>query len=410
MISRVNAAVLADPYGNNTSNFMAPKGTVNATNKLVPKAPQYSNSPNKIIDDAIQRADSMKLKTPEWEKKEFNLGTSLASNPLAVANITSQGAELAKSFKGLSAAKGVMKDANKAFAEAAKVGGSDVAEDALKNAKDGLKGAKGALAGAGISLGATAGKMALGAMADKKLAVAGMDEKKYMKANFMKNVATDSAASNIVGTGLSMGLSGILTPAGAAAVGEGAKLLVNTGNALIKRKKLKSDFKKKVSDFKQSEADTIAYNKSLQDDILRERDRAKFQGLMNNSQMYNPGSGNPILIAKNGAKITLIPKFRRGGELDIQKENVILDGPSHDDHNNTGTKNDRGLAVVHKNAKIAEIESLELVLNKKASVKLENLVAEYKKTKNSKILDKIAEITSEEINENTYDYSKELLD
>jgi hypothetical protein len=112
-------------------------------------------------------------------------------------------------------------------------------------------------------------------------------------------------------------------------------------------------------------------------------------------------------VFKKGGK--LIPRFRRGGELDLEKENVILDGPSHDDHNKTGVKGDKGLPVVNKGVKVAEIESLELVLNKKSSVEIEKLSEQYKKTGDKKILDKIGSIMKKEINDNTYDYSKELL-
>jgi hypothetical protein len=105
----------------------------------------------------------------------------------------------------------------------------------------------------------------------------------------------------------------------------------------------------------------------------------------------------------------LIPKFRRGGALDEAKENVILDGPSHDDHNNTGVKNDKGLPVVKKGVKIAEIESLELVLNKTASDKIKKLKAEYDKTGEESILKEIGDLMKKELKDNTYDYSKKLL-
>ena len=110
---------------------------------------------------------------------------------------------------------------------------------------------------------------------------------------------------------------------------------------------------------------------------------------------------------KNGGK--LIPKFRRGGPLDLEKENVILDGPSHSDTNRTGVKNDKGLPVVRKGVKVAEIESMELVLNKKSSDKIEKLANTYKKTKDEKVLQEIGTLMESEIKNNTYDYSKKLL-
>lgn len=100
-----------------------------------------------------------------------------------------------------------------------------------------------------------------------------------------------------------------------------------------------------------------------------------------------------------------IPSFRRGGPLDIHKENVILDGPSHDEENKTGIKGDKGLPIVKEGKKIAEIESLELVLNSNSSAKLDSLIAEFKKTGDVKIKEKIGEVLSYELGHNTYDYS-----
>ena len=142
------------------------------------------------------------------------------------------------------------------------------------------------------------------------------------------------------------------------------------------------------------------------DQIAKEKDiyLKKARDQQSSANLYN---GNNSKIYKKGGK--LIPRFRRGGELDLEKENVILDGPSHDDHNKTGVKGDKGLPVVNKGTKVAEIESLELILNKNSSVKLENLAKEYKKTGDVKILNKIGEVMKKEINDNTYDYSKEIL-
>ena len=104
-------------------------------------------------------------------------------------------------------------------------------------------------------------------------------------------------------------------------------------------------------------------------------------------------------------KVKEIPLLRRGGPVDIQKENVIIDGPSHDEENNTGVKGDRGLPVVKDGKKIAEIESLELVLNSKSSNKLDSLIKEFNKTKDIKIKEQIGELLSYELGHNTYDYS-----
>jgi hypothetical protein len=153
---------------------------------------------------------------------------------------------------------------------------------------------------------------------------------------------------------------------------------------------------------------TDAYKKLQEENAKIAKDKdiylKKARDQQSAANLYNSnGSG----IYKKGGK--LVPRFRRGGELDLEKENVILDGPSHDDHNKTGVKGDKGLPVVNKGTKVAEIESLELILNKNSSVKLENLAKEYKKTGDVKILNKIGEVMKKEINDNTYDYSKEIL-
>jgi hypothetical protein len=132
-------------------------------------------------------------------------------------------------------------------------------------------------------------------------------------------------------------------------------------------------------------------------------------------------------IMRKGGKVKLMkkkvascscgctPKFRRGGQLDIVKQNVIIDGPSHDDFNNTGVKGDKGLPVVKmsgggKAFKVAEIEKNELVLNKEASEKLEKLRKKLRSLKKgseeyNKIKEAIGELLHSELQDNTYDYS-----
>jgi hypothetical protein len=100
--------------------------------------------------------------------------------------------------------------------------------------------------------------------------------------------------------------------------------------------------------------------------------------------------------------------FKRGGKADINKLNVIVDGPSHSDENNTGIKGDKGLPVVFNGKKVAEIESHELVINSTSSKELEELVKKAKAgDKKAKI--ELADKLSKELANNTYDYS-ELLD
>jgi hypothetical protein len=102
-----------------------------------------------------------------------------------------------------------------------------------------------------------------------------------------------------------------------------------------------------------------------------------------------------------------VPMFRSGGELLL--ENVIVDGPSHDETNDTGLKDDKGIPVVKDGVKVAEIESKELVLNEGASQELVNLYKEYQKNPSQTLLNKIAALMDYELKYNTYDYTKELL-
>jgi len=105
---------------------------------------------------------------------------------------------------------------------------------------------------------------------------------------------------------------------------------------------------------------------------------------------------------KGSTKVALI--FRRGGKLDLSKENVIVDGPSHEEFNKTGVKGDKGLPVVKNGKKIAEIESDELVINAKSSKHIEDLAKRAKKG-DKKAEAELGEIVAKELAENTYDYS-----
>ena len=107
-------------------------------------------------------------------------------------------------------------------------------------------------------------------------------------------------------------------------------------------------------------------------------------------------------------KITVktVRYFRRGGSTkDLLKQHVIIDGPSHNEENNTGIKGDRGLPVVKNGKKIAEIESLELVIDSDVSKEIEKLVKLAKKG-DRKSLEKLGDMMKNELSENTFDYSK----
>ena len=131
-------------------------------------------------------------------------------------------------------------------------------------------------------------------------------------------------------------------------------------------------------------------------------------------------SGN-ILIGKNGGilnpsviKIDVISKvfdhynrdskqyysseievisFKEGGSL-----NIIPMGAYHHTENNLG---DKGLPVVDNGVKIFEIERDELILNRKASLRVKFLQQEYNKTGDEKHLDEIGDIMKEQVLRNT---------
>lgn len=103
-----------------------------------------------------------------------------------------------------------------------------------------------------------------------------------------------------------------------------------------------------------------------------------------------------------GTNMALI--FRRGGKVDLEKTNVIIDGPSHEDYNSTGVKGDKGLPVVKNGKKVAEIESDELVINAKSAKEIEFLRNKAKKG-DKKAKEELAELLHKELAHNTYDYS-----
>lgn len=96
--------------------------------------------------------------------------------------------------------------------------------------------------------------------------------------------------------------------------------------------------------------------------------------------------------------------FRRGGPMDLAKQNVIIDGPSHDQANNTGAKGDKGLPVIKNGEKVAEIESEELVINAASSKKIEALRSRAISGDNT-ARKELADLLETELKENTYDYS-----
>lgn len=389
MATRVNINTMAnpDPYAN-IFGSMVPSGTVSSNNKLSPR--KNLLDPNSIREESILQASLLKGKPVEAFKTE--------------------------GFDTVKAAANVAFKADSAFKDANKLANSFNANKEAKAAGDieGAKAAKSDMKMAGIGLGLNTAHIGAQLGGQKLKADAGInDKKKYQWGAALEGYGKDTLVTK--GGSMLGSVAGtiIAGPAGAQVGGMIGEEAARIGQGIFHGVKGKKEFSKKVSDYNAEKAATEKYNAEIAENkrllLGRGADQAKYAGLMNNAQMANQQSSNPyIWTAANGAKL-IIPKFRRGGTVDLEKENVILAGPSHDDTNNTGVKGDKGLPVTYKDVKVAEIESLELVLNKKSSEKIEGLVKKYKETKDEKVLKDIAKITSNEITNNTYDYSKELL-
>jgi hypothetical protein len=145
--------------------------------------------------------------------------------------------------------------------------------------------------------------------------------------------------------------------------------------------------------------------------MLNPENAGKVQGAAAQAPMFKRG-GKTQSCKKGGkcgctkcATTNLARVFRRGGVVDIDKQNVIVDGPSHDDLNKTGVKGDKGLPVVMNGKKVAEIESEELVINAKSSKQIEALKAKVK-AGDKKAEEELGELLLRELHTNTYDYSE----
>ena len=95
--------------------------------------------------------------------------------------------------------------------------------------------------------------------------------------------------------------------------------------------------------------------------------------------------------------------LRRGGSVNLAKQNVIMKGPSHEDENNVGIEGEKGLPIVQGGVKTAEIESEEWVLNGEKYLELEKLTAKAKD--DPEVLRLMGKILKHELLINTHDYS-----
>jgi hypothetical protein len=297
--------------------------------------------------------------------------------------------------------------AKTATTEGVKAGAGAAGSAAASGAAGGASAASNA-ASLGVGLAMTGIGMGLKYKGDKMMA-----DGEYRKGKMVHDAGigtqVGSTVGGIAGTviGSAFGVPNVgamIGSAGGGAIGAG----VGAGVGNIKGKKLEAKYKTEAEKValetkKENDRRITAHNKAM---ALAGEDE-KYSNILNQSRVAMSSKGMKLIMPQ--ISNTLIPRFRRGGELDLEKENVILDGPSHDDYNRTGVKNDKGIPVVKGNVKIAEIESLELILNKNSSKELEELSKEYKRTKDKKVLEKIGKVMKSEINNNTYDYSKKFI-
>jgi len=217
--------------------------------------------------------------------------------------------------------------------------------------------------------------------------------------------AGGTAGLTLGSTPLLVGLTGGLSVPIAAAVGTAAGAI----GGLFKKKK-------SIEQHQFTEAE----NKLLNKDLSFWKNAANIQNadFWKQTQLARNGAvivkKNPKACAmKMGAKMKSCgcgcdtKKYRRGGEIDVKKENVILAGPSHD-MNNGLKPGDKGLPLVRNGVKIAEVESLELVMSAETMKDLENLRARVK-AGDEGAEQELADRLAKELSENTYDYTKMLI-
>jgi hypothetical protein len=148
---------------------------------------------------------------------------------------------------------------------------------------------------------------------------------------------------------------------------------------------------------------------ALQEYIAKSLEEQQQEQTTQPTQEYKRGGKMMLKKKVETCSCGCTPKFRRGGKLDIQKENIILDGPSHDEFNKTGVKGDKGMPVVKMTKgssafKVAEFEGGEMVLTNKVSTLIRNLRDEIKGG-NEKAKEVLAELLQKELGNNTYDYT-----
>jgi hypothetical protein len=419
MALRTNATAMStpDPYGNMFGS-MIPSGLVRPSAELAEKKrlkqltegiPTTSNvySPNDpygMVENAKKSVENLKpLEKPEAEKYTVDAAGALSTG----ANTATE------NYKAAIDAGGTSKQAGIAAGIGVAQVGAEVGGEALSKNKHEVAG--GALKGAskGAAVGAAAG-------------------------SFIPGIG------NLIGAGIG------------AAVGAGV-------GALVGNKKKKARLKAESAEEKARTEYNTKIAEIKRKTIGQATDLSRYQGILNQSQnldaqgnlKYRKGgilkygtlniaegqayldslakpknvslSDVPVVskLEKGGNLIapkvkkcksgnchckecSKVPVFKRGGVLDLKKENVILDGPSHEEFNKTGVMGDKGLPIVKNGSKVAEIESRELLINTASAKKIENLRKKIKEGDKA-AEEELGKLLAYELSENTYDYTN-LLD
>jgi hypothetical protein len=425
---RTNATSMStpDPYGNMFGS-MIPNGLVKPSTELAEKRrlkqlaeglPTTSNiySPNDpygMVENAKKSVENLKpLEKPESEKYQVDAAGTVATGANAAV----------ENYKASIDAGGSTKQAGIAAGIGAASVGAQVGGEALsKNKREGAGGAlKGAATGAAV--GASVGSIIPG----------------------VGNLIGAGVGAVVgAGVGLISGNKKKKARIKAEAAEEKARLYYNTKIGEIKRKTIgqATDLARYQGILSQAqnldEQGNLKYRKGgiLKYSTLNVREAQEYLNSLEKSTAAKTLAETPIIpkLEKGGDLVTQktkvfkkcklggncgcekcdkkssVPIFKRGGPLDLQKKNVIVDGPSHEELNRTGVKGDRGLPIVKNGLKVAEIESKELLIHTASAKKIEDL------RKKIKAGDKTAEeelgkLLAFEISENTYDYSNLLKD
>jgi len=439
--NRVNAysMVTPDPYGN-MSGSMVPivpqKNLIKANNNLQPSNSFYNDNYNNIMSQKT-------LDQPVYSNRisDENITSSSAAS---LASLGKVGADYSSAIKGGATTKEAAGQAGIGLASAAAtIGGGMIKDKAINTVKYDYKGEvtkdshKGMIggsalkgAGTGATMGASFGPWgaAIGAVvgAGVGAGVGASQKKKLIKSEnaaerdrllYNKNLKETQRVAKgqnndilnsqalFANTAYSKGGS-LNSPL--------VKFQIGGSLSLTPKPKAEDEQARMLNAIAQLYSDGHSTKQISEKMGMKESDVVSV--LQAIAEQNKQQSSTPVY--KGGGKIVASKKlvqkcncggktkmFRRGGVLDLEKENVIVDGPSHDQHNKTGVKGDKGIPVVKDGKKMAEIESSEWVLNKKSSERIQEL-RDKALSGDDSAKEELGKLVAKELGDNTYDYTK----